>query len=46
MTVLEAAPTSRGGTVFCTTSTRFCMVMPTPQPMMNIETPTYQNEVS
>ena len=27
-----AAPMSRSGTVFCTASTRFCMVMPTPTP--------------
>ena len=32
-------PMSRRATVFCTTSTRFCMTMPTPAPTMSMNTP-------
>ncbi len=31
-----AAPSSCIGTVFCTARTRFCMVIPTPQPIRNM----------
>jgi hypothetical protein len=41
-----AAPMSRSGTVFCTASTRFCMLMPTPTPTPNMPSPTNHSGVS
>ncbi len=34
-----AAPMSSSGTEFCTTSTRFCMTMPTPRPTRLMKAP-------
>jgi hypothetical protein len=41
-----AAPMSLSATVFCTASTRFCMVMPTPMPTRAIPMPMYHSGVS
>ena len=46
VTALVATPRFFTSVVFCTTSMRFCMTMPTPAPSTNIETPTYQKSVS
>ncbi|GAB3960382.1 hypothetical protein GCM10027614_82100 [Micromonospora vulcania] len=45
-TLALAAPMSLSATVFCTARTRFCMVMPTPVPTMNMAAPTRTSDVS
>ena len=39
-TTAEAAPISRCAVLFCTASTRFCMVAPMPTPSVAMKTPT------